>query len=283
MYWNGFGIVRNIFQDLSVFDNGLYLTQNDFLTCPLNELDLSHGTIEFNIRTDYDYRSKGLFSEFLLRSLFHISNTTNDTFGALFSENGLQVYYGNVDGELYYFGISEISFIDVDSMFNIAFVFSNTGEHIDNDGSTIRVYVDNTLVGKTTETWGISDNKYFKFLLGGKSLLALKEDSFTAETHSVDGVVGNLKIYNYCKTDFSDVINDEEVGEAKLKKPSELIEISKDNLTFYKVGSGNLPLSFNLVAPDTTIPIYVRPVIPGNLTGAERRTASIIAEWDITV
>ena len=283
MYWNGFGVVRNIFQDFSVFDNGLYLTENDFLTCPLNELDLSRGTIEFNLRTDYDYRSKGLFNEFLLRSLFHITNTTNDVFGALFSESGLQVYYGNVDGKMYYFGISDISYIDIDSMFNIAFVFSNTGEHIDSDGSTIRVYVDNTLIAKTTETWDISDNKYFKFIFGGKALLSLKEESFTAETHSVDGIVGNLKVYNYCKTDFSDVQNTDAVDVVELKKPSELIEISKDNLTFYKVGSENLPLSFDLVAPGTVIPVYVRPIIPGNLTGAERRTASIVAEWDVTV
>ena len=283
MYWNGFGIVRNTFQDLITFDNGLYLTQNDFLTCPINELDLSHGTIEFNIRTDYNYKGVGYYYETLLRSLFHITNSANDVLGAMFSDNGLQIYYGNVDGELFYFGISEIQYIDIDSMFNMAFVFSNTGEHIDNDGSTIRVYIDNVLIAKTAETWDISDNKYFKFIFGGKALLALKEESFTAETHSVDGVVGNLKVYNYCKTDFSDVLNTEEVDVVKLKKPSELIEISKDNLTFYRVGSGNLPLSFSMVAPGTVVPVYVRPILTRGLTGAEKRTASLIVEWDVTV
>ncbi len=283
MYWNGFGIVRNTFQDTSVFSNGLYLTSNDFMTCPINELDLSHGTIEFNLTPDYNYKGFGYYNEYFIRSLFHITNSANDVFGALFTEYGLQIYYGNVDGELGMVALSDITYIDIDNMFNIAFVFSNTGEHIDNDGSTIRVYVDNFLIGKITDTWDISDNKYFKFLLGGKSLLALKEGSVTAETTSVGGVASNLKIYNYCKTDFSDVLNTEEIDEVKLKKPSELIEISKDNLTFYKVGSEDLPLAFSMVAPGTIVPVYVRPVLTRNLTGAERRTASLVAEWDVTV
>ena len=44
----------------------------------------------------------------------------------------------------------------------------------------------------------LNDNKHFNFVFGGKGPLGLKVAQ-TQETGSVDGVISNFKIYNYCK------------------------------------------------------------------------------------
>ena len=64
--------------------------------------------------------------------------------------------------------------------------------------------------------------------------------------------------------------------------PSEMLEIS-DNVTYYKVGAPELPLFFEKVSPGTTIPIYVRSIVPKGLTGKEKRTSGIVASWEIGV
>jgi len=283
MYINGFGIVRNVFEDPMPNGQGLYLTHEDYIGTHLGELEMSKGTIEFFFKSDYDWQGKSYYNEFRHRPLFHITNSANDVFGASFSYNGLEIYYGNADDKLYFLGVTNLTYIDIDIVSHFAIVFSNNGEHIDSDGSTIRVYVNNVLMAKSTQTWDLLDNKYFKFLLGGKGLLALKENTYSTDTYSMSAVVSDLKIYNYCKLDFSDSIGGAEVERADLIKPSELIEISKDNLTFYKVGDNNLPLLYDFVPVGDSVPVYVRTSLPKGLTGKEQRTAALVAEWDITV
>jgi hypothetical protein len=69
-----------------------------------------------------------------------------------------------------------------------------------------------------------------------------------------------------------------------LLKPNDFIAISKDNVTFHKVGSSELPFFFEEVPADSSIPIWVRVNVPRfGLTGKEKRTAEVLASWDIGV
>jgi hypothetical protein len=282
LYLDGFRIVRNHFAEYSRFNQGLYLSGNDYFYSPISQLDLSKGTIEFWIRTDYDFLGRDYFYNFKHRSIFHVCNIANDVLGCVVSRLGLGIYYGNVSTGLSIFYVS-LDYIDIDMLFHMAVAFSNDGAAISSDKSTIRLYVGGELVGKTTDTWEISDNKHFHFLFGGKNLYFVKKDDAVFVSSAIDGVVSDLKIYNYCKTNFDDLDNREDVGSNALVKPSNFVEISKDNVTFYRVGSENLPLTFNSVANNQVVPIYVRSSIPVGLTGRESRMSSIIASWDITV
>ena len=140
------------------------------------------------------------------------------------------------------------------------------------------------MIVKVTDTWSVNDNKHFNFVFGGKGPLALKVAQ-TQETGSVDGVVSNFKMYNYCKTDFRKSMAGIEDVADNLIKPSSLIEISKsgNNLTFHKVRDPELPFKFEAVLPGATVPIYVRTVLPDNLSGYENRTAGLIVYWDLGV
>ena len=97
-------------------------------------------------------------------------------------------------------------------------------------------------------------------------------------TASAWALLENLKMYNYAKTDFSDRF-DADLSRTQLLNPSELIEISLDNVTFHAAGSDDLPLVVDDVANGESVTAYVRTVLPRNLTGQESRDASLLVRW----
>ena len=284
MYIDGFIVERNHFKDMSYFDRGLYMHGNDLLKINVGELDFAAGTLEFFIRPDWKLTSGDIYNEFKFRSLFHFGNVANDVFGAALSVKGLEIYCGNVIDDFTLFIITDLDFDIIDTSFHMAFVFSNDGTGISNDGSTLRVYFNNGLVAKSTIPWRVSDRKHFNFMFGGQSLLTQKMQGGNTRSSSVDAVVSNLKIYNYCKIDFSDSMRMVEiVDKSVLVKPSELIEISKDNLTFYKIGDNGLPFYYKNILQNDSVIIYVKTNIPKGLNGKEIRTAHLLGQWDIGV
>jgi hypothetical protein len=284
MYLNGFVIARSHFKEGGFFDRGLYLHGTDVLKINVGELDLHSGTLEFFIRPDWDLTGKDMYNEFKFRSLFHFGNVANDVFGASITPLGIEIYYGNLTDNLTLFRIVNLDFDIIDQLMHMGFIFSNDGTHISNDGSTIRIYINNLLIAKSFIKWKVTDEKHFNFIFGGQGLLAQKLQGVVPISSSVDGVISNIKIHNYCKTDFSESMESANIeGEILLTKPSELIEISKDNLTFYRVGDAELPFYFKNVLSNEVVPVYVRTIIPKGLTGKEKRTAELLGQWDIGV
>ena len=239
---DGFAIQRNHFNDYSRFSQGLYLAGNDYFTAPLGEINFSAGTIEFWLRPDFNFNGLDEFHRYRNRSIFHFANVINDMFGMLINANGINIYYGNLTEELDALIVQGLSGTAIDGLWHFGIVFSNTGTKI-GDNSTIRVYINNYLVASNYSTWEIKENKSWKFSLGGKVPLALIQFASSLITTSVEGVISDLKIYNYCKTDFSDSLQNIP-DEARIDNPylpSKLIEISDDNVTFYRVGAAGLP------------------------------------------
>jgi hypothetical protein len=283
MYFDGTNFGRNHFESYSKFGQGLYLKGNDVFTAPIGEFSPNYGTIEFWLRPDYNFSGVDYVNRFKYRSVFYFGNSSGDVFGMSVGSPGLTVYYGNKN-DLRAFVIGGLSIIKLDTLLHIGIVYSANGRAT-GDGSTIKVFINNTLVGSNFDTWEVLDSKLFKFTFGGQGMLALKEADASFNASSVDGVVSELKIYNYCKDNFYTSLlrlPDEEKGD-NLIKPSKFIEISNDNLTFYKVGAAQLPFVFKSVPPGVSVPIYYRTVLPKELSGAEKRTSAIIASWDIGV
>lgn len=289
MNLDGFKIKRNHFDSIMLYDYGLYLHDHDILKVGVSDLNFQNFTIEFFIRPDWSWSGTDIYNEHTYRALFHISNTNNDVIGASVSAKGLGIYYGNLAEQLFVFSGS-VDFLKttipylsnpLDLIFHLAFVFSNDGSGIDSDKSTIRIYINNTLLARNFNPWMVGDSKLFNFIFGGQGLFSQKGTT-VIQSSSVDAVISNLKIFNYCKTDFTDSINNE-VSSTTLIKPQELIEISFDNVTFYRVGSVYLPLKFTQVTPNSVVPVYVKANLPYDLTGKEKRTASIVGSWNIGV
>ena len=172
----------------------------------------------------------------------------------------------------------------MDGLFHVAVAFSSSGDNIGSDNSSIKLYINNSLVATNYDTWTYTDEKFWKFTVGGKAPLAVIEDASSLQTTSIDSVVSNLRIYNYCKADFTDsMANTFSENGTDLVVPSKMIEISQDNVTYYKVGDPELPFFYEKVPADDTVQVYVRSLLPNDLTGQEDRTAGIVTSWDIGV
>ena len=283
MYLDGLRVERNHFKDGSRFDYGLYLHNQDYLTCPLGNVSFSACTIEMYIRPDWYWDGADYYGEFFNRALFHFANVNNDVLGASISAEGFEVYYGNILNGFESFIIPDIAFAAIDTPFHFAIVVSNDGTGtIDN--STIQVYINNNIIAKGYGTWSMGDSKHFKFILGGQSLLSQKAHSLDIKSSSVDAVVSNFKIYNYCKNDFINSMTTVDLDEGTvLEGSANFIELSADNLTYYNIDSEELPLIFRDVPANDVIEVFVRTVIPKGLTGAERRTSGVMGSWDVGV
>lgn len=281
----GMYIARNYFSHAAYpGQRGLYLHGQEFLKTQLGDIDMSSMTVEFWIRPDWDFNGKDVYDDFKFRALFHFTNVANDIFGAAVSVRGIEVYYGNLISNLNTLVVSSLPLKIMDELVHMAFVCSNNGNKLSSDGSTVRVYINNTLVGKSDIKWEVSDNKYLDFKLGGQGILPIRSFSSKAVSSSIDGVVCRLKIHNFCKVDFTESITDSEANYmTTLSKPSSFVEISKDNVTYHKVDSQALPFFFDDVPDGANVPIWVRVVVPRHLTGSEKRTAQIIGSWDIGV
>ena len=283
MYFDGAAILRNHFESYSRFGQGLYLVGNDFFTAPIGSINLNAGTIEFWLRPDYNFSGADYLGRFKIRTLFHFGNPSGDVFGAMIGSDGLSIYYGQRD-DLRAFVVDKLPVVVADLLLHIGIVFSANGLGT-GDGTTIKVFLNNNLVAQCFEKWHIYDNKFFRFTLGGQGMLGAKERYINFVCSSIDGVVSELKIYNYCKRDFHTSmirLSDDERGDWPLKA-SNFIEISKNNLTFFKVGDPELPFVFEQVPPGDKVFIYYRLNLPKNIQGVERRTGGIVASWEIGV
>jgi hypothetical protein len=245
---------------------------------------MNAGTIEFWMRPDYTFVGNDSNRVFKNRALFHFTNVANDVFGAVINAEGINIYYGNLAYDLRALVVQGIIEGAVDGLYHIAVAYSANALNLDSDGSCIKFYLNNGLVATNYDSWRYTDDKLFKFTLGGKAPLGVIEHSTSLETTSIDSVVSNLRIYNYCKADFTDSMNNTfSKNSTDLLRPSEMIEISQDNVTYYKVEAAELPFFYEKVPANDTVSFYVRSILPRDLTGKEDRTAGIITSWDIGV
>jgi hypothetical protein len=281
MNLDGFNIVRNKFNDFTIFGNGLYMTGLESLITRPGQFDITRGTVEFFFRPDYTPSGQDDFFTLKQRNLFCFSSVANDILGAFVYGGDIGFYFGNINESPQVFLMAADDYWEIDQAIHLAFAFSNDGSGTD-DGSTMKVYVNGVLISFIQYAWNVNDSRGFTFSLGGKAPYVVSTAT-NAPASSMDAVVSYLKIHNYCKSDFTDSLEQEESDVEELMLPSQMVELSADNLTFYDVESGELPLVFYDVPDGDTVEVYVRTKIPKGLTGKEKRTAGIIASWDVGV
>jgi len=273
-------IERNAFEDNAKFGKGLCLTGQDYLEIPISGIDLRNGAIEFYLKTYYDSNGKDIFNEMNSKTLFTIVNNNNDLISLGIRSNGwFEIFSGHVRKNLNLFSIDENdlpldAFININQIVSLAIVWSNDGKFLDN-GDTLRFYINGKLICGNKDTWEVSDTKSAIIRLGGfNTQLAGNQDFWGG------GIFDNVKIYNYCKTDFD--VNKEDIDKDIVYTPNDFLEISKDNINFYNMRSSSLPLIFEQVPSGESRTIYVRSNKNDNFKQS-KKTASLIVEWLTTV
>ena len=273
-------IERNTFEDDVKFGKGLCLTGYDYLEIPLSTITLEKGTIEFWVKLYTDTYGRNKYGDFNSRVLFTLVNNNNDII-SLGIKSGVwfEPLSGHIRKALNMFNISSTdlpisAFYDINEVVHLAMMWSNDGSFTDN-GDTLRFYINNELICKSRTTWEVEDTKSAILKLGGATTqMALNKDPYGS------AIFDNVKIYNYCKTEFD--INKEGVDKDIVYTPNEFLEVSSDNVNFYGVGSGDLPLIYPAVPAGDSRIIYVSSNKNENFAQS-KKTATLIIDWLTTV
>jgi hypothetical protein len=275
LYLDNLVLARNTFHETVKFDKGLYLCHSEYVQFPISEFDPHRGTLEFWFKPDYNYYGMDTFFQFDSRTIFCYSNIANDIFGLyLLKGRGFAIVTGNSDFmNIEYVGSDPDYYFDIGDVFHIAFVWSNDGTAIDSHGTTIRLYINNQLIGSSQSQWEIRETKSSRLIIGG----AVSQKATSEDPTTIWGAVDNLKVYNYCKTDFTDYII-EGISSIDILSPNSFLEISQDGTNFYDRNSDQLPLIYENVPVGASRTVWVRTNIPDDLTGLEKRTAQLIIE-----
>lgn len=279
MYIDGFEIVRNVFDDDVAYGKGLCLTGYDYLDIPISNATVSKGAIEFWVKPYTDFYGRDKFENFNSRTFFTLINNNNNIVSlGIKSGKWLELIVGHSRKNLNLLDIDPINLpsftiFDINDVVHIGVVWSHDGTDMDNDDTT-RLYINGELICINKTQWDIADSKISILRLGGCTAgSALNQDTYGS------AIFDNIKIYNYCKTDFN--INYEGIDKDIRYTPNDFLEISKDNITFYDVTSSGLPFIFDKVPAGDSRTIYVRANKNDNFKQS-KNTANLIVDWLIT-
>ena len=281
LYMDSIKIKRNIFEEDVKFGKGLCLTGYDYLDIPITTVDLERGAIEFWVKPYTDNMGRDIFNNLNSRVFFTLINNNNNIISlGIKSGNWFNPITGHIRHEVESFNLStdyipDYGFFSINEIFHLGFVWSNDGHFMDN-GDTIRLYINNQLIASSKATWELGDTKAAILRLGGPNTQAAYNNDIWGS-----GVFANLKVYNYCKTNFN--VEIEEATDDIIYSPNRFLEISKDNIHFYNVGSVELPLIFESVPPNEKRVVYVRSNKMRNFDGVNKYTGTLIIDWLTTV
>jgi len=284
--------VRNNFDDVCNFTPSLYLNNSETFTIYQEGLDISIGTVEFWFQPDWG--ETGRVNQFtdVLPSIFKITRPDGKFMTFFFRPGiGFIVIINDLE-RLYQFQskIENYTFAKYQTM-HVALVWDVNGS-IGPLNSTVQIVVDGEIVYGSNRSWeGVREGGASVMFGGevGQAIAAAPQNetatTFTpvptqpaTNTASTWALLENIKIYNYAKTDFSDRF-DRDLLRSQLLKPSDMIEISLDNVNFHSSGSDDLPLVSLGVEDGEEATIYIRSNIPKDITGNENRDASLLVRW----
>jgi len=292
-----FRFIRNEFDDVCKFAPSLYLNNSEAFTIFLEGLDIATGAEEFWFQPDWDTGGRLSKDRPLIPALFRIMRPDGKFLSLFYRPNqgfvpmifdgqNLLQFVTNVD--LYRFERFETM--------HIALVWNAQGgvRSPKGDNATLVFYINGAPVFGTDQSWESVREGGTSVVFGGEvgQRFAATPDNSTAllftavptqpatNTSSSWGVIENLKIYNYPKSDFDDR-NQRNLERTQLINPSEMIEISVSGTpnSFVGVGSSQLPLAVFNVPDGESVTAYIRTIIPRDLTGDESRDASLLVRW----
>lgn len=292
IYLDDMRFIRNRFNDVCKFTPSLYLNNSETFTIYTEGLDISTGTIEFWFQPDWDETGRIDKSRNIIPSIFKILRPDGKYMTFFFRPSTGFIVLLNDRRRAYSFQSSFSAYnISKYETFHVAVVWDVLGR-IGTVGATMQILINGEVIYGSTNTWDAIREGGATLMFGGEvgqGIAATPHNqtatTFTAvptlpqdNTASSWALLENIKIYNYAKTDFSDIY-DQDLVRTQLLKPSQMLEISLDNVNWYGAGSDSLPLVVQNVADGQSETVYMRSNLPKNLTGDESRDASLLVRW----
>ena len=238
------------------FGNGLYLAGEEYARFPLTNFDALRGTIEFYINADWT-KSPGCNTcdDPRDHTIFRFFNSDGYVMACFMTGEGLRIYFTDNDKSYYLTDNNSTRSILVGANTHIAVTWDLLGQDSDD---AIRIYIDNKLSSSFKVRDIISDgfrpNPNTVLMLGGLGW----DGVIIPMATSVEGVIDNIRVYNYPRVDFSHSLVNQ--GLEHIRPSDELIEISLDGVTFFSTQDRGslLPALVRNVQPGESFTVHVR-------------------------
>lgn len=256
------------------FGNGLYLVEEDYAKFPLNNFNPIEGSIEFYLNPDWSKTPTCLSCEDPREhTIFRIFNSDGYHLSLFMTGKGLRLYLS--EGTKYFFLTDNVlEHIHVGQNTHIGVTWRLSAGPLE---AALSIYINNVLSSmfEAEALAGVAfkKNPAAVLVLGGRAW-----DGVTSRrVSSVDGVIDNLRVYNYAVYDFSHSLE----NEAPLVpvRADELIEISVNGTDFWgsSAQGHGLPIPVQAVQPGGEFTVYIRhkEQLAARPTAGQERTSYI--------
>ncbi len=192
--------------DSCKFDDGTYLPAKEYLKFPLNGFDPVKGTIEFFIKADWT-KSPACNScdDPREHTIFRVYGSEDDSmFGLFMAGTGLRFYVTDGDKDIFLTDNTS-NVIQPDRTTHVAVTWDFEGAYGD---LAMAIYIEGILsqafkkshLDQVLYTPTFSQQNLYTLLFGGLAWAGI----ISKFASSVDGVIDNVRVYNYPISDFTD-------------------------------------------------------------------------------
>lgn len=286
---------RNKFDEDFQYGKGLYLSNNEFvLFSPISELTLRQGSMDFWLSPDWD--SDGEFEriEYIdenqniaedFKYYFDERKYANTVFALLggvdfkaeliaqgFGLGGVQLVTNNYMGDREFIAkLPSFTWYDGPHHIGVSWKYNPLLYAIE-----LRLYFDGELSKGILTPWIPTREDSTTIVLGGRA-----DSSFSALLpKSVNGAIRNLRVYNFWREDYADLMKVEFEETLSELRANDLYRISVNDSGFVKYGEGSLPLIVEGVAPGEKVNLDVRYAKPsGKIPSNMPRRARVELKW----
>jgi hypothetical protein len=260
----------------------LYLNNGELLHYPMSNFDIRKGFFEAVITPDWNAQANTTISKLEAFTIFSAVNSLDESFSCIYSSFnlGLTFIAGSQDTRKQFI-VGRLDAVKQYEPFKLSVAWDANGTYLDTErGSTVRVWINDSLLMDFTDTWDVTRTKDSYFFIGSRAPevdvsinVPLEYPSnvpakITPHMQSIAGGIENI------------ILNSEPVKleYQNMEVLKDRILLSLDGVNFYEGSHEIFPITIYDVDPGEEIDVWIKTNFPKDTSNLSR-TAFLRTRW----
>jgi hypothetical protein len=280
IWMDNFNVRRENFTLPGRYNPTLYLNNSEHLYFPTAGFDMKRGFFEAIITPDWNFRGSTTVTAAQAFTIFTVVSELDDTFSCTYTEHTGLLFTISTKEDLISLTLGRLLTLEPYVPFKLAVAWDAEGKDLDRAGTTLKVWMDDIVLGEFKVTWTVQEAENSQFYVGGKAPatdIAIDStvefgssvpNKLVPDIYSVTGGVENFILSRSPKKYvYSEIVT--------LK---DKIEISMDGVNYYSGDDYRLPFVLSSVAPGQSFDVWIKTNFPKD-TRNMARTAYLRTRW----
>jgi len=282
-----FDVTRELFgiQD-KAGNNTLYLNNSELIYFPLTGFDIRKGFFEASIIPDWNKQGVLRRTEENIFTIFSALNANNSSFSCYYTERfGLVIVaFSTKIQKRVRFYVGKLEGVERYSEFKLSVAWDSDKTSKLLESKTIKVWVNDLLVGSFEEEWEIEKTKDSYFFLGSRAYQSdvsiVEGEDFPVASYDIqivpttNSVTGSVKNFILAKTP-------KKYSYETIQFLKDKLHLSIDGITYYNGYSPVLPITIYNVPAGNHVDIWVKVFLPSNVNNLAR-LGYLKARWRLS-